>query len=103
MEPEVDSIFELVERSYIEIGREPVTISSKVGGDMSLRGKNLSNTLDALDTLFTNKLELGSTPYLMFKRVDECGYYDVIVRLCRIYGWYLELTNPDHEIHASHQ
>ena len=92
MSPEVDATFDMIERVYIEVGKDPSTILDKINQETSLRGRDLSETMEALDTFFTNKLELGSTPYLMFKRVNNSDYYDVLTRLCRIYGWYLELT-----------
>ena len=90
--PEVDATFDMIERVYLEVGRNPTVIGAKIGAEMSLRGKDLTEVMEIIDMVFTNKLELGSTPYLMFKRVDHTEYYDVISRLCRVYGWYLELT-----------
>ena len=65
--PEVDATFDMIERVYIEVGKNHTVIGAKIGAEMTLRGRDMTETMEILDTVFTNKLELGSTPYLMFK------------------------------------
>ena len=69
LNPEIDATLGLVERVYHEVGKDPTVINMKIGEDHILRGADLTTTMEALDTVFTNKLVSGSVPYVMFKRV----------------------------------
>ena len=90
--PEVDAIPGLIEKVYLEVSKNPSAIRMRIDEDNCLYGRDLTVSMESLDTVFTNKFESGSTPYLMFKRVNPSDYHDVILRLSKIYGWYLDLT-----------
>jgi hypothetical protein len=46
---------------------------------------------NTLDTIFTNKLNSRSTPYMMFKKKVPRPNH-IVIRLAKMYNWFVELT-----------